>query len=172
MARYALIRDGGIAEYREAEQGSPAHKLAPDGGPLLRPVIDPGAPPYNAALESLTQGTEISPDAVAVVYTVQRRSRPEQKQAVKQECQRRIIAATGTADIIGCMLKQSNANMRANELNDKRLNGETLTEAEAGEAAALRDLAVAIKALRSRSNEIEALDPIPLDFAADARWAS
>ena len=170
MARYALIRDGSIAEYREAEQGSPAHKLAPDGGPLLRPVIDPGSPAYNAALETVTQSTEITSSAVTWVYTVKRRSLEVQQQAVKQECQRRIIALTGAIDIIGCMLKQSNANMRANELNDKRIGGGVLTEAEAGEAAALRNLAVAIKALRAKSNEIETLDPIPIDYASDARW--
>ena len=90
---------------------------------------------------------------------------------VKAECQRRIIALTGTTDLISCIIKQSNANMRANELNDKRINGGSLTEAEAGEAVALRNLAVAIKALRARSNDIEALGEIPLDYAADARWA-
>lgn len=90
---------------------------------------------------------------------------------VKAECQRRIIALTGTADVIGCIIKQSNANMRANELNDKRIAGEVLTAGEEAEATALHNLAVAIKALRAKSNEIEALDPIPLDFTADARWA-
>ena len=89
---------------------------------------------------------------------------------VKSECQRRIIALTGTSDIMSCIIKQSNANMRANEINDRRLNGDTLTESEAGEAAALRNLAVAIKALRSKSNDIEAMDPIPLDYSADIHW--
>jgi len=104
-------------------------------------------------------------------WTVTRRPIHEQVAAIKAGCQRRIIALTGAVDIINCIIKQSNANMRANELNDKRINGGTLTEAEAVEATALRNLAVAIKALRARSNDIEALDPIPLDYAADARWS-
>jgi hypothetical protein len=68
------------------------------------------------------------------------------------------------------MIKQSNANMRANELNDKRISGGTLTQEEETEATALRNLATAIKAIRSASNDIEAMDPIPLDYADNAYW--
>jgi uncharacterized protein YnzC (UPF0291/DUF896 family) len=69
------------------------------------------------------------------------------------------------------MIKQSNANMRANELNDKRVSGGTLTAEEETEATALRNLATAIKAIRSKSNDIELMDPIPLDYTADGYWA-
>lgn len=171
MALYALIRDGAIAEYREADAGSPAHKLAADGGPLLRPVIDPGAPTFNPTLETYTRSIVIDPDAVRIQYAVERRPLADQKAAVKAEAQRRIIALTGTADLLPCMIKQSNANMRANALNDKRLRGETLTEAEATEAEALRQLGASIEAIRAKSNEIEAMQPIPLDYTADARWS-
>lgn len=172
MARYALIRNGSIAEFREADRGSPAHKLAADGGPMLRPVIDPGPPSCNAALEAVSQIIEITPEAVTVVYTVARRPLAEQQQAIKAECQRRIIALTGTTDLMDCIIKQSNANMRANEFNDKRSNGDVLTQAEEAEAVALRGLADAIKALRAKSNEIEAISPIPADFDADASWSA
>lgn len=89
---------------------------------------------------------------------------------VKAEAQRRIIVMTGVADLQSCLIKQSNANMRANELNDIRMSGGTLTPEEEAEAAALRGLAAAIKAIRARSNVIEAMDPIPADFARDDYW--
>lgn len=88
---------------------------------------------------------------------------------VRTECQRRIIAETGARDLISCMIKQSNANMRANKLNDKRLNGETLTNDELTEAAALRQLAGAIEALRAKSNLMEPSPPA--DFTDDSHWA-
>ena len=46
---------------------------------------------------------------------------------VRNEAQRRIIALTGATSLLETITKQSNANMRANELNDKRLNGDKLT---------------------------------------------
>lgn len=89
---------------------------------------------------------------------------------VKAEAQRRIIVLTGAADLQSCLIKQLNANMRANELNDKRVSGGELTPEEEAEAAALRALAGGIKAIRARSNEIEAMSPIPADFTADGYW--
>lgn len=89
---------------------------------------------------------------------------------VKAEAQRRIVVVTGAADIQSCLIKQLNANMRANELNDKRLSGGELTTEEAAEAAALRGLAENIKSIRAASNEIEAMTPIPADYADDSRW--
>jgi hypothetical protein len=89
---------------------------------------------------------------------------------VKAEAQRRIIAVTGTTDLMSCLIKQLNANMRANELNDKRVNGEALTQDEQAEAERLRTLANAIKSIRARSNDIEALSPIPRDYDSDTRW--
>jgi hypothetical protein len=98
-------------------------------------------------------------------------TRPQVVQAaqVKAEAQRRIIALVGTADLTSCLIKQLNANMRANELNDIR-HERALTVEESAEAAALRTLAAGIKAIRAKSNAIEALSPIPADFADDTRW--
>jgi len=90
---------------------------------------------------------------------------------VKVEAQRRIIALTEATDLISCIIKQSNANMRANKLNDKRLNGETLSEAEAAEAVGLRNLASSIEAIRDASNAIEASLPGTMaEMLSDARW--
>lgn len=90
---------------------------------------------------------------------------------VKAEAQRRIISLTGAPDLQSCLIKQLNANMRANELNDKRLSGSELNTEEAAEAAALRGLAESIKSIRAVSNVIEAMSPIPADFSDDAYWA-
>lgn len=89
---------------------------------------------------------------------------------VRAEAQRRIIALTGTTDIIGCLIKQHNAQMRATELTLTQAQGGAWTEAEAAEAAALQGLADAIKAIRAASNVLEAMDPIPSDYADNSRW--
>lgn len=168
MTRYARIVDGAVVETRN-------FGIAPDPNPAkgldwrLCPSV--AQPSYSAALERVTGPTySVGETEVTEQWGTERRSLGEQQAAVKAEAQRRIIALTGTNDLTACMIKQSNANMRANELNDKRLNGETLTEGEETEAQALRDLATAIKAIRAKSNDIELLDPIPLDYTADSYW--
>lgn len=88
--------------------------------------------------------------------------------AIKAECQRRIIALTGAPDLMACIIKQSNANMRANELNDIRIGGGTLTAEQEAEATALRNLATAIKAIRSKSDALEI--SLPNDFTNDSHW--
>jgi RNA-binding protein YhbY len=89
--------------------------------------------------------------------------------SVKAEAQRRIITITGATNLTDCMIKQSNANMQANELNDIRFT-RALTQEEEATASALRALAAAIKHVRTKSNEIEAMSPIPSDFANDSYW--
>lgn len=86
---------------------------------------------------------------------------------VRLEAQRRIIALVGATDLQSCLIRQLNANMRANELNDIR-HERQWTEQEATEAAALRVLADQIKAIRAASNVLE-LAP-PEDFADDRYW--
>lgn len=89
---------------------------------------------------------------------------------VRAEAQRRIIAITGTTDIIGCLIRQHNAQMRATELTLIQAQGGTWTEAEAAEAAALQGLADAIKAIRAASNVLEVMDPIPTNYADNSLW--
>lgn len=88
---------------------------------------------------------------------------------VKGEAQRRIVVLVGATDLTSCLIKQLNANMRANELNDIR-HERPLTPQEEVEAAALRGLAAQIKHIRDRSNVIEAMQPIPSDYTADSYW--
>ena len=84
---------------------------------------------------------------------------------IKRMAQARIMALVGTDDIIACLIKQSNANMKANELNDIRYSREW-TEGEAAEAAALRGLAETIKAIRAQSNGLET-EVLALKSSAD-----
>jgi hypothetical protein len=86
---------------------------------------------------------------------------------VRAEAQRRIIALVGAPDLTSCMIKQMNANMRANELNDIQHSRE-LTAEEAAEANALRSLATQIKSIRAASNVLEP-NPPP-DYADDKYW--
>ncbi len=88
---------------------------------------------------------------------------------VRAEAQRRIVVTVGARDFTDCLVRQLNANMRANELNDIR-HTRALEPAEQAEADALRNLAAVIKAIRAASNVLEAMTPIPADFAADHRW--
>lgn len=111
----------------------------------------------------------IEPTRVLQTWTVT--PRPATIADVKREAQRRIITITGAADLLAAMIKQLNANMRANELNDKRLSGEVLTADEAAEASGLRALATTIKAVRTASNAIETELPATFaEMAADPRW--
>lgn len=86
---------------------------------------------------------------------------------VRAEAQRRIIALVGAPDLTACMIKQMNANMRANELNDIQHSRE-LTAEEAAEANALRSLATQIKSIRAASNVLEP-NPPP-DYTDEKYW--
>lgn len=84
---------------------------------------------------------------------------------IKSIAQERIVALVGARDLTDCLIKQMNANMRANELNDAQING-TLTPEEQAEADALRALAANIRAIRAHSNQLEA-DVAALGAVAD-----
>ena len=173
MTAYALINPSNQIDRRSHDgPGGINPSVQVKAGWKWVPVETAAAPAFNAGLETASQAAPVvEANRVVISYTKTRRSLAEQKAAVKAEAQRRIISLTGRMSLMDCMIKQSNANMRANELNDKRLNGATLTAEEEAEATALRNLAIVIKAIRSKSNEIEALDPIPLDYTADIYWA-
>ncbi len=134
-------------------------------------VVTGDPPAHNAAVQQLTSlSYEITDNAAVRSWQVTSRSREEQVAAVKTEAQRRIIVRTGATTLEQCMVRQLNALMRATELTDKRARGENLTAPEQAEETVLRALADDIKAIRSASNTIEQLDPVPADYAANARW--
>lgn len=164
---YAKVVNGEIVA-REAKE-NPVSKLSSDGGPAWRPIeyetVGTPSPLTASAVAEVIEQTR-----VVVRTTHSAASLAVQQQAVKQEAQRRIIAITGASDIMSCLTKQLNAQMRAAELSNIKAEGGQLTAEQEAEAAALQALADSIKAIRAKSNEIEALDPIPADYAADARW--
>jgi hypothetical protein len=172
VTTYALINPQGAIDRQSST-------VTPDAGVRSGwkwlPVEDTEAPAFNAGLEQVSFVYAVGETKVTRSWTRERKPLTDQKAAVKAEAQRRIIALTGRLQLIDCMIKQSNANMRANELNDKRIlflkaQGDDLTAAEELEATALRNLADAIQAIRAASDVVEALDPIPLDYTANSHW--
>ena len=88
--------------------------------------------------------------------------RTEQIEAVKAEAMRRILALCPE-------WKQRNLTAQAAILAEKGRAGWTTDEFAAWNAGkAIWDQ---IAAIRSRSDAIEAMDPIPADFADDQHWA-
>jgi hypothetical protein len=93
---------------------------------------------------------------------------------VKAEASRRILEAFP-------LWKQMNMNARSNELfriqagymrdSDNTFQpARALTSEETAEEVALREAWDWVKAVRAASNTIEAMNPIPQDYTADARW--
>jgi hypothetical protein len=82
---------------------------------------------------------------------------------VKAEARRRILARFPE-------WKQANMTARGVELVNIRLAVGSWTENQAQEAAALSAAWDWIKGVRAASDALEALDPIPADFADDGNW--
>ncbi len=163
----ARIENGAVAEVRNIDLVDvPMHKRVD-----WRVVVDQPPVVDIRISSSVATGWNIGASEVTRVYDVVPHDRAIQIQSVKAECQRRIIAATGVTDLLNCLVKQMNMQMRAAEIINIKASGGVLTEQQVAEAAALQAIADRIKALRARSNEIEAINPIPSDFASDARWS-
>jgi hypothetical protein len=83
--------------------------------------------------------------------------------AVKAEARRRILARFPE-------WRQANMTARGVELLNIRVVAGSWTAPQAQEAGELGAAWDWIKAVRAASNAIEALAPIPADFASDTRW--
>jgi hypothetical protein len=83
--------------------------------------------------------------------------------AVKAEARRRITQRFPD-------WKQANMTARGVELTFKLAQGQSLDAQEAAEVAALQAAWSWIKAVRAASDAIEALAPMPADFASDTHW--
>lgn len=138
----ARIENGSVVELRAGVLDAvPEHKRH-----IWRSVVDqPPAVDIRVSTCAAT-GWQITDTHATRIYEATARPRHDQIHAIKAECQRRIIAATGAADIIGCLIKQQNG-----------LAPEVQAE---------------LDRLRAKSNAIEALDPLPADWASDARWSA
>lgn len=166
MIKYALVRDGiKVEEFRwlDENQVVATHKKAADGGPLLRPVIEEEKPVFKPELEALRTRIDIEKERVVIRHTVERLTIDAQKLAVKTEAQKRIYQRIP-------QWKQNNLTARGVELQDIWRENGTWTPEEQAEADAIKALWAWVKEVRTASDVIEALDPIPHDYAADERW--
>lgn len=150
MSEYARVENGIIIERRVLDF-IPEHKRD-----LWRPVVYEGSGPLSDIY--------IEPEQVRVVLS----EPPVTIEDVRAEAQRRIIVLTGTTNIINCLIKQHNAQMRATELTLIKATGGLWTESQAAEAAALQSMADAIRAIRAASNILEV--SLPKDFADNKYW--
>ena len=170
MTLYARVEDGQIVERREFAPGAiPAHKAH-----LWKP-IEGDAPSYDTFRQSLSTPTEtIEADRVLRTWVVSDVSTDNLRNMVKAEARRRIL--TRFPD-----WKQSNMIARSAELARiqsglmRDANGElvatrTLTSEELAEEQAINLAWAWIKAVRAASDSIELINPIPSDYASDARW--
>lgn len=87
---------------------------------------------------------------------------PPTTDMVKQEASRRIL--TFAPDY-----KQRNMLARSAEL--LRIGEANLTQEQRDEVLAIERVWETIQMIRTRSDAIEAMDPIPSDYAADKYWA-
>jgi|GEM_PF-5875227 len=173
MAEYLMVQisDGAILRRTDSiNEASNFPEEVPGKPWKWYPVVSDAQPAFNAQLEAITKVETLEADQHHITWTVARRPLIEQRAAVKGEAQRRIVALTGKVALIDCIIKQSNASMRATELNDKRISGGVLTAEEEAEVTALRNLATAIKAIRAASDAVEIMTPIPLDYTANIYW--
>jgi hypothetical protein len=99
---------------------------------------------------------------VVTLWTVSRRPITEQVQAIKDEARRRILARYPD-------WKQTNMTARGLELTLAKQARQWKAEEEA-EAAALQAAWDWVRAVRSASDAIEAMSPIPADFRDSKHW--
>lgn len=155
----ARIENGAVVEFRSMSiDDVPEHKRH-----LWRP-IEGDAPVHDFRVEVVI-GPElvIEPNRVVRQWTVQRRPDAEIAVLVKLEARRRILERFPE-------WKQTNMTARGVELQDvwRRVGSWTINEqAEADALAAAWDW---IKAVRAASDAIETMQPIPADYADNARW--
>jgi hypothetical protein len=101
------------------------------------------SPVYNRATHYETRReNRIESDRVVRVRVIE--PREVNLEHIKEEARRRIIELTGSSDIISSILKQ--------------INEETGV------------FKVGIKKIRDKSNLLEAMNPLPIDFRDDKHW--
>lgn len=130
-----------------------------------KPVVDAAeAPGHHPALHAAPVASYVVEETRVVrSWTVTPRPLDVQKQAIKDEARRRILARFPE-------WKQQNMTARGVELQEQwRTNG-AWTAQELADSEALKAAWAWIGAVRARSGEIEVMDPIPVDFDSDARW--
>ena len=90
-------------------------------------------------------------------------------QDVRAEAERRMMALLGARDARHLDLLIANGTREAIRLIRQR-EERPWTADEAARAAALEATDAAIEAIRTASNALESMAPVPADYTADARW--
>jgi hypothetical protein len=158
MTKYALVSPVDAVD-RIATNIDPTVQTKP--GWRWLPVEDTPAPDYPGNLESASAERGVSGDKVVTQWTVTRLPIEVQRQAVKDEARRRILGRYPE-------WRQANMTARGVELTLAKLREWTSDEQK--EAAALQAAWDWVKAVRSASDVIEAMEPIPADFRDDKHW--
>jgi hypothetical protein len=154
----ARILDGEIVELRDISfDDIPLHKRD-----WWKPVV--GEPPiYNHTFDNLIGPThKIQENQVLLTWVVEPKPAEERAEIIKGEAQRRIYE-------VYPQWKQANMTARTVELLQKGQSN--WNEQEQAESLALNAAWDWIKAIRAKSNEIEAMDPLPADITHDSWWS-
>lgn len=155
----ARIENGNVVEFRSMSiDDVPEHKRH-----MWRPIE--GDPPTHDIRIEVVTGPElvIEPGRVVRQWTVRRRPDAEIAVLVKLEARRRILERFPE-------WKQANMTARGVELQDVWRRVGSWTTGEQSEADALAAAWDWIKAVRAASDAIEAMQPIPADYADNSRW--
>lgn len=159
MPTFALIADGAIkrfGDYPEKPDPNPAK------GYQWLPVEDTAQPDHSGKLEYASAEYVVERDRVVQRWTITRHPLSIQLAAVKLEARNRILARYPE-------WKQANMTARGVELVNLRA-GRAWTVEEQAEADALQAAWDWVKAVRSASDVIEAMTPIPADFRDAKYW--
>lgn len=127
------------------------------------PVEKTPAPSHNDLLETVFATPIVGSDKVTYQWSTTPRSLGEQQAAVKAHARKRILRRFPE-------WKQTNMTARGVELQDVWRRSEAWTEGEEAEAAALQSAWEWIKGVRTTSDLVEVMEPIPRDFEDDKYW--
>ena len=159
MTNYALVSPKGAVD-RISANIDPTVQTKP--GWRWLPVEDTPGPDFPGKLETASAERVVDGGKVVTVWTVSRRAIDDQRQAVKDEARRRILARFPD-------WKQTNMVALGVELTLAKIGGDW-TKEQQDEAGALQAAWDWVKAVRSASDVIEAMSPIPADFRSDKFW--
>ena len=155
---HALVNPDGTID-RVAANIDPTVQTKP--GWRWLPVEEQPRPAEND-LETLTAQQVVNGNKVVVQWSAARRPLEKQLMAVKKEARRRILARYPD-------WKQANMTARGVELVNLKTERAWSAEEQA-EADALQAAWDWVKSVRSASNAIESMNPIPVDLADDKHW--
>lgn len=165
MPKYAIVKNGELENVKEIEDISTISttKFDSDGGLIIRPFIEDDRPTAIEPIEMAIDKFIVTPENVTREWRIIRIPLEQQKEAVKLECRRRILDAFPE-------WKQMNMTARGVELMKLQMT-RNLTVEEQEEMSQLEAAWEWVKLMRTKSGEIEAMDPIPANFMIDDYWS-